>query len=196
VQLQPARARRRGEARHPARGRHADGVRHRLRLRRCGHGHRRDEGVAHLARPHRRLHRARRSGAQLRRHRLPHRLRQDEPGRRDGPRSPEHSRAHPLQRHDPSRVLQRKRRHRAERLRGGRCVSRREDQRRRALGAGERRLSGARRMRRPVHREHDEHGDGGARPLPRWAERHPRTGPRQDRGRRTGRRDRRATRAR
>jgi len=51
-------------------------------------------------------------------------------------------------------------------------------------------------VQRTVHRKHDEHGDGGARSLPRWPQRHPCARPRQDRSGGTLRRDRRATGAR
>jgi dihydroxyacid dehydratase/phosphogluconate dehydratase len=66
-----------------------------------------------------------------------------------------------------------------------------------AVGASrERRLPRTWRVRRTVHRKHDEHGDGGARPLPRWPQRHPCARPRQDRSGGTLWRDRRTTGAR
>ena len=51
-------------------------------------------------RGHRRLDRARRPGPPVRRHRVPRRLRQDDPGRRDGARAARDPRPRPLQRHD------------------------------------------------------------------------------------------------
>ena len=62
----------------------------------------------------------------VRRARLPGRLRQDDPGGRDGARSARHPRAGPLQRLDRARPLPRPRRHDPGRLRGGRRARGRE----------------------------------------------------------------------
>ena len=93
VQPQPARARAARQARHPRGRRHADGVQHDRRLGRRLDGHRGDARLARLARGDRRLDRARRARAPVRRARLPRRLRQDEPGRGDGARPARHPRA-------------------------------------------------------------------------------------------------------
>ena len=58
VQLPPARAGRAREGGHPRGRRHADGVQHRLHLRRHHDGHRGHAGVADQPRGHRRLDRA------------------------------------------------------------------------------------------------------------------------------------------
>ena len=68
------------------------------------------------------------------------------------------ARARPLQRLDRAGTLPRPRRHDPGRLRGGRRRRRRDDEQRRRARARGRRLPGRRRVRRPVHREHD--GDG------------------------------------
>ena len=66
---------------HPGGRRDADGVQHDRRLRRRVDGHRGHEGVADQPRGHRGLDRARRPRPPVRRHRVPRRLRQDDPGR-------------------------------------------------------------------------------------------------------------------
>ena len=65
-----------------ARRRHADGVQHRLDLRRHHDGHRGHARVAGQPRGDRRLDRAGRARQRIRRPRRPGRLRQDDPGRR------------------------------------------------------------------------------------------------------------------
>ena len=72
------------EGRHPRGRRHADGVQHRLDLRRHHDGHRRHAGVAHQPRGDRRLDRARGARQLLRRRHRALRLRQDDPGHDDG----------------------------------------------------------------------------------------------------------------
>ena len=90
VQPQPARPRGARQARRPGRRRHADGVQHDRGLGRRLDGNVRHARVARLARGDRRLDRARRARAPLRRARPARRLRQDEPRRRDGGRAPRH----------------------------------------------------------------------------------------------------------
>ena len=63
-----------------------------------------------------------------------------------------------LQRLDRARPLQGRRRHDPGRLRGGRRARGGHDERRRGARARERRVPGRRRVRRPVHREHDVDG--------------------------------------
>ena len=73
------------------------------------------------------------------------------PSRRAGPR--------PLQRHDlPGRLQGRAERDGRDRLRGDRGLPRRQDHPRRAVRGRERGVPRAGRLRRPVHRQHDEHG--------------------------------------
>ena len=91
---------------HPGGRRHAHGVQHGLGQRRRDDGHRGDEGEPRQPRGHRRLDRARRPRPPARRRRLPHRLRQDDARRGDGPRPARRPRARPLQRHDLSRRVQ------------------------------------------------------------------------------------------
>ena len=66
------------------------------------------------------------AGHLLRRARLPRRLRQDDPGRRDGARAARHPRPRPLQRLDRARPLQRPRRDDPGRVRGRRRARRRD----------------------------------------------------------------------
>ena len=142
-----------------ARRRHADGVQHRLDLRRHHDGHRGHAGLARQPRGHRRLDRAGRARQRLRRPRRASSAatrrfpapsmalaRLDIPG----PRA--------LRRLDRARALGRPRRHDPGRVRGGRRARRRPARRRRAEGARGRGLPGRRRLRRPVHRQH--HGAG------------------------------------
>ena len=110
----------------------------------------------HQPRGRRRLDRARRPRPPARRRRLRHRLRQDRPGRGDGPRSPRRPRADPVQRHDLSRHAQGP----AERdgrddLRSDRGLPGRQDHPRRAVRGREPVVPGPRRVRRPVHGQHD-----------------------------------------
>ena len=170
-----------------AAGRDADGVQHRLGLRRRLHGHRGDAGLARLARGDRRLDRARRARAPARRPGLPGRLRQDDPGRGDGARAPRPAGPRALQRLDRARPLPGPRRDHPGRLRGDRHARGREDDRRGAARARERRLPRRRRLRRPVHGEHDVHrprvpGDQPGRP-----QRDPGARPREAGGGRAGR---------
>ena len=72
-----------------------------------------------------------------------------------------------LRRLDPARPLQGPRRHDPGGLRGGRRARRRQDDRRGAARARGRRLPRRRRVRRPVHRQHDGDGLRGARHLAR-----------------------------
>ena len=125
---------------HPRGGRDADGVQHDRGERRRVDGHRGHEGVARVARGHRRLDRARRARPPVRRDRVPRRLRQDDPGRRDGARPPRHPGARPLQRHDLPGHVQGQARGRRHRVRGDRRVPGGQDHARRAVRGGERRL--------------------------------------------------------
>ena len=85
------------------------------------------------------------------------------PGDRDGARAPRRPRGDALRRLDPARPLQGPRRHDPGGLRGRRRACRRQDQRRRAGRDRGRRLPRRRRLRRPVHRQHDGDGVRGAR---------------------------------
>ena len=93
VQPQPARAGPARQARDPRGRRHADGAEHDLGLRRRLDGHRGHALLAGVARGDRRLDRARRARAHVRRARVPGRLRQDDPGGGDGAGAPRHPRA-------------------------------------------------------------------------------------------------------
>ena len=187
LQLQPARAGPAREGGHPRGRRDARRVQHDLRLRRRHDGHRGHARLARLARGHRRLDRARRARPPLRRARLPRRLRQDDPRRRHGARSPRHPRARPLRRLDRAGTLPRPRRDHPGRLRGRRRLQRRQDVRRGPARARDRRLPGRGRLRRPVHGEH--HVDRAR--LPRDQPRRPERHPCRRRGRRTPPRSRR-----
>ena len=189
MQLQPAAPGRARQGRHPRGRRHADGVQHDLGERRRVDGDRGHEGLADQPRGRRRLDRAGRPRPPARWRGLPGRLRQDDPGRRDGARPARPARRDPLQRHDLSGHVQgpaeRDRRHG---LRGDRGVSGREDHARRAVRDRAGRLPGPRRVRRPVHRQHDVDGHGVHGPLARRPQRHPGRGPGQGRGGTTDRR--------
>ena len=111
--------------------------------------------LARLARGDRRLDRARRARPPLRRARLPRRLRQDDSRRRDGARAARPAGARALQRLDRARPLPWARRHDPGRLRSGRRACRRHDERGGGARARGRRVSRRRRVRRPVHGEHD-----------------------------------------
>ena len=186
VQPEPARARPARQARHPRRGRDADGVQHDRRVRRRLDGDRGHARVARVARGDRRLDRARRARAHVRRPRLPRRLRQDDPGRRDGAGAARPARPGALQRLDRARPLQGRRRHDPGRLRGRRRACGRHDERRGGARARERRLPGRGRLRRSVHREHDVDGARLPRHLPGRAERDPGAAPVQGGGRLRG----------
>ena len=181
---------------HPRRGRDADRVQHDRRLRRRLDGDRGHARVARLARGDRRLDRARRARAPVRRPRLPRRLRQDDPGGGDGAGAARPPRARALQRLDRARPLPGRRRHDPGRLRGGRRARRGDDERRGGARARERRLPGRGRVRRPVHGEHDVDGARLPRHLPGRPERDPGAAPVQGRGRLRGGRARDAARAR
>jgi hypothetical protein len=164
VQLQPARARRTRQARRARRRRHADGVQHDRDQRRHHDGHRRDEGLARLARGDRRLDRARRPRPHVRRDRRAGGLRQDDARRGDGARAPQR----------PSLVLyggsiapgnstdatsrSSTCTKRSARTRPARSTTR-------AQGDRRSRVPRRRRVRRPVHGQHDGDGDGVHRPL-------------------------------
>ena len=159
MQPEPARARALREGGDPRGGRHARRVQHDLRLRRRLDGDDRHARVADFPRGDRRLDRARRRRASVRRPRLPRRLRQDDPRRGDGARAPRHPRPRLLRRLDRSRTLPRQRRHDPGRLRSGGRARRRPHDRRGRARARELRVPRRRCMRRPVHREHDGAGD-------------------------------------
>ena len=172
VQLQPARAGGEGQGRDPGGRRHADGVQHDLGLRWGLDGNRGNEGLARVARGDRGLDRAGRTGTPVRWSRVPGRMRQDVAGCCDGAGAPRPAWPGPLQRHDPSRRAARETgRHGRDRIRGDRRVSGREDQPRRAAGDRGRGLPRSRRVRRPIHREHDEHRPGVPGAQPRRPER-------------------------
>ena len=179
LQLPPPRARGEGEGGRPRRRRHADGVQHDRDLRRHHDGHGRHEDVAGQPRGDRRLDRARRARAPVRRRDRDLRLRQDDPRHRDGARAARPPRSDALRRLDRARALQRRRRDDPGGLRGGRRPRRREDHRGRATRARGRRQPQRGRLRRPVHREHDGDGVPGARAsrrsgratCPRWTPR-------------------------
>ena len=178
IETMPCNLNQRALAQHVKRGirrrrRDADGVQHDRRLGRRLDGDRGHARLARLARGDRRLDRARHARAPVRRPRLPGRLRQDDPGGRDGAGAARPARSRALQRLDRARPLQGRRRHDPGRLRGRRRARRRHDERRRGARARERRLPGRRRVRRPVHREHDVDGARLPRHLPGRAERDP-----------------------
>ena len=116
--------------RRPQGRRHAAGVQHDRHQRRHHDGHRGHEDVARLARADRRLDRAVRARLHVRRARLPRRLRQDDPGGRDGARAAQHPRHRPLRRLDHARQVRGPRRQHPGRLRGRRPERRRHDLRR------------------------------------------------------------------
>ena len=117
--------------------------------------------------------RAGRAGTPVRRPRVPVRVRQDGAGCGHRGRTPRHPDRDPVQRHHPARpVPGQGPRHRV-RVRGDRRVRGGEDRRERALRHRVARMPGCRRLRRPVHRQHHEHGHGGDGPLPRRAQRDP-----------------------
>ena len=192
VQPQPARPRGARQARRPRRGRDTDGVQHDRGLGRRLDGHVGHARVADLARGDRRLDRARRARAPLRRARHARRLRQDEPGRGDGGRPPRHPGGRLLHRLDRPGSLPRARRLDRRRLRGDRRARGREDQRRRPARARVGRLPGRGRLRRPVHRQHDVDDPRLPRALALRHERDPRDAPDEGGG---GLRDRPARRA-
>ena len=155
------------EARRARRGRHADGAEHDLGVRRRLDGDRGHARVAGVARGDRRLDRAGRARPHVRRARLPGRLRQDDPGGGDGARAPRHPRARPLQRLDRAGpatgaatspiqdVFEVVGAHAAGKVSAGGGPR-----------ARERRLPRRRRVRRPVHRQHDVDGARRARHQP------------------------------
>ena len=158
VQLPPAHAGRAREGRHPQGRRHADGVQHRVDLRRHHDGQPGDEDVAHQPRSDRRLHRARRARQPVRR---PHRavgLRQDDSRHHHGARAPRYSRRDALRRLDCAGRVSRQEHHHSGRLRGGGRACGRPHVRCRPAERREPGVSRCRRVRRPVHREHDVDG--------------------------------------
>ena len=135
VQLQPARAGREGQGRHPGRRWDADGVQHDRGLRRGLDGNRGNEGLARVARGDRGLDRARGARTPLRRSRVPGRLRQDAAGCDDGAGPPRPAWPGSVQRHDQSRRAARATGcDRRDRVRGDRRVSGREDHASRSCG--------------------------------------------------------------
>ena len=109
-------------------------------------------------------------------------LRQDQSRGGHGRGSPRHPQRHPLQRHDLPGHLQGRGAGRRQRLRGHRRLPRRQDQPRGALRDRVGGLPGRGRLRRPVHRQHDEHVPGVPGPLAGRPQRHPGGGPAQGRG--------------
>jgi hypothetical protein len=89
-------------------------------------------------------------------------MRQDDPGRGDGARAARRPERAALRRLDPARPLQGPRRHDPRGLRGGRRRRRGQDDRGGAARARAGRVARDRRLRRPVHRQHDGDGVRGA----------------------------------
>ena len=163
-----------GEGGDPGGGGDPDRVQHDRHLRRDLDGDRRDARLARLARGDRRLDRAVRQRALLRRRRGHLGLRQDDPGDGDGDRAPRPSRGGALRRLDPARELPRHRHHDPGRLRGRGRLLGRQDERERAArhrGAG---LPRRRVVRRAVHGQHDGDGSHVPRDLADGGERRPR----------------------
>ena len=138
--------------------RHAARVLHHHRDRRHRHGPPGHEVVARLARGDRRFDRAHHARPLLRRHGRPRRLRQVAARRDDGDAAPQRAGGVHVRRLDPARQVQGQGRDGGRRVRGRRPALRRQDVGRGPARARVRRLSGRRRLRRPVHRQH--HGDG------------------------------------
>ena len=90
----------------------------------------------------------------------------------------------------PGRLQGPAQRDRRDRVRGDRGVPRGQDHARRAVRGRERRVPRRRRLRWPVHGQHDVDGHGVPRALARRPQRHPGRGPGQGRGRAPVRRDR------
>ena len=118
VQLPPAHAGRAREGRHPQGRRHADGVQHRVDLRRHHDGQPGDEDVAHQPRSDCRFDRARRARQHVRRPHRAVRLRQDDSRHHHGARAPRYPRRHALRRVDRARRVPRKEHHHSGRVRG------------------------------------------------------------------------------
>ena len=155
MQSQPARARRPRQACNPRRRRHARRVQHDRCLGRRLDGDRGDAGVARVPRGDRGLDRARRPRPPARRPGLRRRLRQDEPGGRNGPVPARPAWPGALLRDDRAGHLPRARGDDPGGLRGDRRPCRRAPERRGPARARVGRVSGRRRVRRPVHGEHD-----------------------------------------
>ena len=83
------------------------------------------------------------------------RLRQDRAGNSDGAHAAQRPSCHALRRHHPAWPLRWRRSHRRRRLRSHRRALGWQDQRRAAAGHGRSCLSRGRRVRRPVHGQHD-----------------------------------------
>ena len=118
----------------------------------------RDEDEPGVAGGRRGLDRARDARPLLRRRDRAVRLRQDDPGNRDGARTPRRARRDALRRVDPARPLPGPRHHDHGRLRGGRRERGGQDHRPGPGGHRGRGQPRRRRLRRPVHGQHD--GDG------------------------------------
>ena len=132
-----------------------DRVQHDQHHRRHLHGHRGHEGLAHQPRGDRRLRRAGRPrppAGRLRRHLG---LRQDHPGDGDGDGAPQPAERHALRRLDRLRRVQGAAAHDPGGLRGDRRLQRGQDRREGAERDRRPRLPGRRRLRRPVHGQHD-----------------------------------------
>ncbi len=155
MQLPPARARRARQGGCSRRGWHAAGVQYGRDLGRDHDGNPGDEGLAGQPRGDRRLDRVDGSRLPVRRDRRPLRLRQDDPGLRDGARPSRRPLRRPLRRLDRPRPLARSRRDDPRHLRGDGRSQRRRHERRGIERAGGRRESWRRRLRRSVHGQHD-----------------------------------------
>ena len=176
-----------GQGRHPRGGRHADGVQHHRHPRRHHDGHRGDGGslvsreviadsIELVARGHMFDARGRPRRPATRR----------SPARRwrsRGSTCPASSSTAARSR----RAVQGPRRHHPGRLRGRRRARAGQDDRRGAPRPRGPRLPRRRRLRRPVHRQHDGHGAGVPRPLADGHGERPGDATRARRGRRRGR---------
>ena len=149
------------------RRRHADGVQHGRDLGRDHDGDQGDEDLARQPRGDRRLDRADGARLPVRRRRGARRLRQDDPRSGDGAGAARHPVGAALRRLDRSRALARQGRDDRRRVRGDRRPRRGQHVRRGAALARGRRQPRRRRLRRPVHREHDGLRVRGARDLAR-----------------------------
>ena len=155
VQLPPAHARRAREGRHPQGRRHADGVQHRVDLRRHHDGQPGHEDVAHQPRSHRRFDRAGRARQPVRRAHRAVRLRQDDSGHHHGARAPRHPGRDALRRVHRARRVPRQKHHHSGRVRGRGRARRRPHVGCRSSQRREPGMPWRRRVRRPVHREYD-----------------------------------------
>ena len=126
-----------------------------IAVRRHHDGHRGYARLAGVARGDRRFDRAVRDVASARRRRRAVGLRQDDPGLRDGARAARRARRDAVRRADGARRVRGQGRHDPGCVRGGRRARRGADVDRAAHRAREPARAPARRVRRPVHGQHD-----------------------------------------